>query len=148
MTSTTPTASTPPLPATPPTGGALFERWTELWNGDLTAPEAFLAPDFSIWFGNGSTDPAVTDAIHGPAAIVDFITAHRAKLPGVRYFVDGTPLTDPTSGQVASRWYVTFPDPDDGGRTVEKSGIDFFAVDAEGRIARVWSLTGIRRATP
>jgi ketosteroid isomerase-like protein len=135
------TAPTTTDTLTPASGIALFERWTALWNGDLSDPERFLAPDFRIRFGN-SPDKADTDTLHGPQAIVDYVADFRGAVPGARFAVDGTPLVDTGQGGVASRWYVTLPD--DSGDTVEKSGIDLFQV-REGRIVSVWSVTGLRR---
>jgi hypothetical protein len=119
------------------TGIALFERWTALWNGDFDAPGAFLAPDFRIRFGN-DPERSKTDGINGPAGMADYIRAFRTAHPGLRYAVDGTPLVDTGLGQVASRWYVTRPD------GAQRSGIDQFEV-VRGRIAVVWSVTGLRR---
>ncbi|MEU5531876.1 nuclear transport factor 2 family protein [Streptomyces sp. NPDC020362] len=124
----------------PATGIALFDRWTALWNGDFAAPEAFLAPGFRIRFGNDPQD-AATDEIHGPAGIVSYVCDFRTRRPGLRYAVEGTPMVDGALGQVASRWYVTLPD---GGH---KSGIDLLEVE-DGRIATVWSVTGLRRFAP
>ncbi|GHI08079.1 hypothetical protein AQI88_06840 [Streptomyces cellostaticus] len=122
---------------TPATGIALFERWTALWNGDFSDPEAFLAPGFRIRFGNGPED-AATDEIHGPAGIVAYVSDFRVRKPGLRYALDGTPLVDSGLGQAATRWYATRPD------GVQLSGIDLLEV-ADGRIATVWSVTGLRR---
>ncbi|MEU0003547.1 nuclear transport factor 2 family protein [Streptomyces sp. NPDC006314] len=119
------------------TGLALFERWTALWNGDFTDPEHFLAPDFRIRFGN-DPENAATDAVRGPAGIVGLISAFRTEKPGLRYAVEGTPLVDTGLGRVASCWYVTRPD------GAQRSGIDLFEV-VRGRIATVWSVTGLRR---
>ncbi|MFE0517017.1 nuclear transport factor 2 family protein [Streptomyces sp. NPDC058964] len=119
------------------TGIALFDRWTALWNGDFSDPEEFLAPGFRIRFGN-DPENAETDGIHGPDGIVEFISAFRAAGPGQHYAVDGTPLVDGDSGRVACRWYVTRAD------GLQKSGIDLFEV-VDGRIATVWSVTGLRR---
>lgn len=119
------------------TGIALFDRWTALWNGDFSDPETFLAPDFRIRFGN-DPDNAETDKIQGPQGIVDYISAFRTAKPGQHYTVDGTPMVDTHLDRVASRWYVTLAD------GVQKSGIDLFEV-ADGRIATVWSVTGLRR---
>ncbi|GGN56963.1 hypothetical protein GCM10011579_018740 [Streptomyces albiflavescens] len=140
----TPGNPTPGTALTPATGIALFERWTALWNGDLTEPERFLAPNFRIRFGN-DPDKADTDTLHGPQAIVDYVAAFRASLPGHRYAVEGTPLVDAGQGSVASRWYVTRRD--ESGITMAKSGIDLFQVE-EGRIVTVWSVTGLRRFAP
>jgi hypothetical protein len=122
---------------TPAQGIALFDRWTALWNGDFGDPETFLAAGFRIRFGN-DPERAETDALRGPQGIVDLIARHRAAKPGLRYEVDGTPLVDAGLGQVASRWYVTTAD------GTQKSGIDLFEV-VDGRIATVWSVTGLRR---
>ncbi|MFC8515566.1 nuclear transport factor 2 family protein [Streptomyces sp. NPDC057257] len=124
-------------PLTPETATALVARWTTLWNGDYSTPEAFLAPDFRIRFGSNPEDSG-TDGIRGPAAIVEMIAGHRTTHPGRRYAVDGTPTVDPLLGRVAACWHVTRPD------GTQKSGIDLFEV-VDGRIATVWSVTGVRR---
>jgi hypothetical protein len=120
------------------TGIALFDRWTALWNGDFSDPEAFLAPGFRIRFANEPERGAETDGVHGPADIVGLISGFRDALPGLVYSVDGTPLVDAALGRVACCWYVTRPD------GVQKSGIDILEV-VDGRIATVWSVTGLRR---
>lgn len=127
---------------TPAAGIALFDRWTALWNGDLSEPERFLAPGFRIRFGNSPEQAEETDSIRGPQVIVDRVAAFRAARPGLRYTVDGTPLVDTVQGTVASRWYVSGESAADG--AAERSGIDLFEV-VDGRIATVWSVTGLRR---
>lgn len=117
---------------------ALFERWTALWNGDFSDPESFLAPDFRIRFGSSPEGAPDTDALRGPSGIVDLIARHRAESPGRRYAVEGVPVVDAGRGRVASCWYVTRADGS------QKSGIDLFEV-VDGRIATVWSVTGVRR---
>ncbi|WP_369388911.1 nuclear transport factor 2 family protein [Streptomyces sp. CG1] len=119
-------------------GIALFDRWTALWNGDFSDPEAFLAPGFRIRFANEPERGAATDAVYGPAGIVGMISAFREEKPGLVFSVDGTPLTDAGLGRTACCWYVT------GADGVQKSGIDLLEV-ADGRIAAVWSVTGLRR---
>ncbi|KUN05101.1 hypothetical protein AQI95_16485 [Streptomyces yokosukanensis] len=135
MTTTQPTTG---IPLTPATGIALFERWTALWNGDFSDPEAFLAPGFRIRFANAPERAAVTDAVHGAAGIVGLISDFRAQQPALVYTVDGTALVDAGLGQVACRWYVTQAD------GTCKSGIDQFQV-VDGRISAVWSVSGLRR---
>ncbi|MEU6254105.1 nuclear transport factor 2 family protein [Streptomyces sp. NPDC047043] len=125
---------------TPATGLALFDRWTALWNGDFSDPDGFLAPDFRIRFA-GNPEGSDTDSLHGPSGIVDLIARHRAESPGRRYAAEGTPLVDPVLGRVACCWYVTRED------GTQKSGIDLFEV-VRGRIATVWSVTGLRRFAP
>lgn len=120
------------------TGIALFDRWTALWNGDFSDPEAFLAPGFRIRFGNEPERGAVTDEVYGPDRIVGLISAFRKEKPGLRFTVDGTPVVDGESGRAACCWYVTLPD------GTQKSGIDLLEV-VDGRISAVWSVTGLRR---
>ncbi|MGJ5751145.1 SnoaL-like protein [Streptomyces puniciscabiei] len=132
----TTTQRTPAL--TPATGIALFDRWTALWNGDFSDPEAFLAPGFRIRFGNDPERGAATDEVYGPAGIVGLVSAFRDERPGLRYTVDGTPTVDGALGRVACCWYVTQAD------GTQKSGIDLLEV-VDGRIATVWSVTGLRR---
>ncbi|MCC5475973.1 nuclear transport factor 2 family protein [Streptomyces barringtoniae] len=134
----TPTSLTSGTDLTPATGIALFDRWTALWNGDFSDPEAFLAPGFRIRFGNDPERGATTDAVHGPAGILRLVAAFREEKPGLRFTVDGTPVVDGESGRAACCWYVTLPD------GVQKSGIDLLEV-TDGRIATVWSVTGLRR---
>ncbi|OLZ69424.1 hypothetical protein AV521_18040 [Streptomyces sp. IMTB 2501] len=119
-------------------GIALFDRWTALWNGDFSDPEAFLAPGFRIRFANEPGRGAATDAVHGPAGIVGMISDFREEKPGLVFSVDGTPLADAGLGRAACCWYVTGTD------GVQKSGIDLLEV-VDGRIATVWSVTGLRR---
>lgn len=123
---------------TPAAATALFDRWTALWNGDLTDPERFLAPGFRIRFGNDPQRAAETDTVAGPQGMADFIAAFRAANPGLHFTVDGTPLADPGLGRTACCWYVSYPDGS------QKSGIDLIEV-AAGRISAVWSVTGLRR---
>ncbi|WP_327314704.1 hypothetical protein [Streptomyces sp. NBC_01235] len=75
----------------------------------LRRPEGFLAPDFRIRFGNSPERASGTDALRGPAGIVDLIARHRAESPGLRYAVGGAPLVDPALGRIAPCWYVTRP---------------------------------------
>ncbi|MBK6014402.1 nuclear transport factor 2 family protein [Streptomyces sp. MBT53] len=117
---------------------ALFERWTALWNGDFSDPESFLAADFRIRFGSRPEGAPDTDGLRGPSGIVDLIARHRAESPGRRYAVEGVPVVDEGRGRVASCWYVTRADGS------QKSGIDLLEV-VDGRIATVWSVTGVRR---
>ncbi|MEU2714851.1 nuclear transport factor 2 family protein [Streptomyces sp. NPDC007205] len=122
---------------TPTTGIALFDRWTALWNGDFSDPEAFLAPGFRVRFGNDPAN-AATDEVRGPAGMLAYVRTFRAQKPGLRFAVDGTALVDTGLGRVACCWYVTLAD------GVQKSGIDLLEV-VDGRIATVWSVTGLRR---
>ncbi|MQY32835.1 hypothetical protein SRB17_07940 [Streptomyces sp. RB17] len=119
-------------------GIALFDRWTALWNGDLSDPEAFLAPGFRIHFGNDPERGAVMDEVYGPAGMAGLVSAFREEKPGLRFFVDGTPTVDGALGRTACCWYVTLPD------GAQKSGIDLLEV-VDGRITTVWSVTGLRR---
>ncbi|MCW7943627.1 hypothetical protein AAW14_16595 [Streptomyces hygroscopicus] len=132
-------------PLTPAAGIALFDRWTALWNGDFSDPERFLAPGFRIRFGNSPDRAEETDTIHGPQGIVEYVASFRVARPRLRYAVDGTPLVDTERGIVVSRWYVSGEDV--AGDVTEKSGIDQFEV-VDGRIATVWSVTGLRRFAP
>ncbi|MGV4987994.1 nuclear transport factor 2 family protein [Streptomyces sp. NRAIS4] len=134
----TPTSTSTPALISQATGIALFDRWTALWNGDLSDPETFLAPGFRIRFANDPERGAVTDEVHGPAGIVGLVSDFREEKPGLRYAVDGTPLVDGELGRVACCWYVTLAD------GTQKSGIDLLEV-VDGRIATVWSVTGLRR---
>ncbi|MER5543098.1 nuclear transport factor 2 family protein [Streptomyces sp. NPDC001118] len=125
-------------PLTPATALALCDRWTALWNGDFSDPEAFLAPGFRIRFANEPERGAATDEVRGPAGIVGLISDFRAEKPGLVFSVDGTPLTDTGLGRTACCWYVTRQD------GTQQSGIDVLEV-VDGRIAAVRSVTGLRR---
>jgi hypothetical protein len=124
----------------------LWDRWTALWNGDLSIAGQLLSPGFQIHFGN-TIDSADTDSFRGPQDLAGFIAAHRAALPGLRYQGDGVPIVAldvvdglPT-GRLAARWSLARPDGTGG--TTRKSGIDVLAI-ADGRITGVWSITGDR----
>jgi hypothetical protein len=127
-------------------GVDLWERWTAMWNGDLSIAEQLVSDGFRIHFGN-ATDAADTDSLRGPGDLSGFIAAHRTARPGLSYRTDGVPIValdmvdgQPT-GRLACRWTVTRPD--GTGATIHKSGIDILAI-AGGRVTEVWSITGDR----
>ncbi|MEV6111610.1 nuclear transport factor 2 family protein [Streptomyces sp. NPDC052109] len=135
--STTASATTG-TPLTSATGAALFDRWTALWNGDFSDPEAFLAPDFRVRLANDPERGAETDEVYGPAGIVGLVSAFREEKPGLRFVVDGPPVVDGDLGRAACCWYVILADGS------QKSGIDLLEV-VDGRVSAVWSVTGVRR---
>jgi SnoaL-like domain len=109
--------------------------WTRLWNGEFDLAADLLDADFRIHFG-APADPAVTDAIHGPDAMVAHLTWYHEVHPDTRFTLAGPPIGGPD--RIAFLWSAALPD----GRRV--SGIDIVALDA-GRITEVWSVSGARR---
>jgi len=113
----------------------LATKWTALWNGDLALADEILAPDFRIEFGAVVADPDPT-LITDPAGMAGFIGTWRERRGALSFALQGTPLADGDDG-VAFVWSVDLPG------IPRRSGIDLCRL-VDGRIARVWSVTGDR----
>jgi hypothetical protein len=131
-------------------GVDLWDRWTALWNGDLTIGPDILAPDFRIHFG-GVIEGADTDGFRGPADLTAFIGAFRQRYERLSYRTAVGPIADvravegAAAGHVACRWLADSTDL--AGVSSTKGGIDILRL-ADGRIAEVWSVTGSRLLGP
>ena len=113
----------------------LASRWTALWNGNLALADEILAPDFRIEFGAVVGDPDPT-LITDPAGMAAFIGTWRDRRGDLVFALQGTPVVDEDDG-VAFAWTVDLPGVE------RRSGIDLCRL-VDGKIARVWSVTGAR----
>jgi hypothetical protein len=114
----------------------VLTQWLEMWNGDLDLITDLVHPEFRIWFG---TSPGVGQAIESPASFHEFVTTYRSELPDAR-FVPGEVTVDETAGRGALVWTVTLTLPNTEHPT-ELGGVDQLSF-VDGRIRRVWSITG------
>ncbi|WP_405137021.1 nuclear transport factor 2 family protein [Nocardia sp. NBC_01388] len=120
-------------------GIELYDRWTDLWNGELAADE-IMAPEFTLRYAQpGAT---VYDDIHDAKAFAAQIETFRAQLPGVRFAPQGpgvVDMDDTRTGLVARPYGVRFTGRD--GTLTELSGTDILRAE-NGRIVEVWSVSG------
>jgi hypothetical protein len=129
MTTTKPTpssltASTVPEPV---------HAWTRLWNGAYDVADVILSPDVTVTFG-GVAIGELADALRGPDQIAGLIRDFRARVPGLVYSEVEARAWD---GFAVVAWDVDSP-------TLHRGGIDTFALDDDGRIRSVRSVTGER----
>ncbi|MBF6176340.1 nuclear transport factor 2 family protein [Nocardia blacklockiae] len=120
-------------------GIELFDRWTELWNGDLDVAERILAPEFTLRYAQPGAE--VFDSIRDPQALAQRIAAFRAERPGLKYETQGEPIIEmhgPRTGSVARPYGARRPTPDG---EMDVSGTDILRF-VDGRIVEVWSVSG------
>jgi ketosteroid isomerase-like protein len=119
----------------------VWDQWVALWNGDLEAADAIVAPDFAAHFV--PLDPA-QPPVRGPAALKQWIGALvGGAFADVTFTTDVGPLID--GDLIAGRW--TFEGTYRGGisgapeaavgRKVTFSGHDILRVH-DGRIVEYW----------
>ena len=79
---------------------ALWERWADLWNGNLALAEEIIAPDFVAHAapitGVGS------DEVHGRAALQGWIQGIRTAISDLQFTTQVGPLAE--GDLVAGRW--------------------------------------------
>jgi len=114
---------------------ALWDAWTEMWNGATGLAEKIVTADFRVHFG---TEIPAADAIRGPRDLAAFVDGFRAGYESLVYRTDVGPIVD--GGLLSCRWVADFTKEGGSRRT---GGIDVLRVE-DGRIAEVWSLTGVR----
>jgi predicted ester cyclase len=85
-------------------GGAsteLWDRWIELWNGNLELAEQIIHPDFEV---HRVPMPHVPEGLGGREALVEWVKQTRAILEGLRFTVEVGPVID---GELAAgRWFA------------------------------------------
>ncbi|MFJ1455063.1 nuclear transport factor 2 family protein [Nocardia sp. N2S4-5] len=120
-------------------GIALFDRWAELWNGDLAVAEQILAPVLTLRYAQPGA--AAFDEIRDPRALAEQIAAFRAERPGLTYTAQGEPVVESDSGSTGlvarpygARWSAPHGE-------IDLSGTDILRF-ADGRITEVWSVSG------
>lgn len=77
----------------------LWDRWIELWNGDLGVAEHIIHPDFEI---HRVPMPHVPEGLGGRDTLVEWVKQTRSILGSLRFTVEVGPIVD---GEiVAGRW--------------------------------------------
>jgi hypothetical protein len=83
------------------TGGSrlLWDRWIDLWNGDLDQASEIIHPDFAV---HRIPPPRIPDQIGGREGLVLWIRQTHSFFDGLRLTVEVGPLVD--GEMVAGRW--------------------------------------------
>jgi hypothetical protein len=77
----------------------LWDRWIELWNGDLALAEEIIHPDFAV---HRIPMPHVGDDLGGREALMAWIEQTRSILSELRFTVEVGPVVD--GEMVTGRW--------------------------------------------
>ncbi|CAN5697491.1 hypothetical protein BH11ACT8_BH11ACT8_35190 [soil metagenome] len=115
----------------------LIRAWLPLWNGATHLARDLVSDDFTIWLAGAET----WDTLTGPDEFAAAIDVFRADRPDLVFAGHDAPLVDGERG--ALTWTATRSV--DGAQRV-LGGLDVFSV-RDGRIHRVWSITGARAFT-
>lgn len=139
MTDTAQPPCTPAHSGTADVGIALYDRWTQLWNGQLDAG-GLMASQFRLRYAQAGSEP-IND-ITDPETLGSYIRAFRAARPGIHFRPQGPAVVDmsgPGTGHVARPYLASIPahgtEPD---RQV--SGTDILRT-VDGHIVEVWSVS-------
>ncbi|MEU1205045.1 nuclear transport factor 2 family protein [Nocardia sp. NPDC005825] len=119
----------------------LFDRWTQMWNGDLALADEIMAPAFTLRYAQPGAD--AYDSVQDRAAFAAAIDTFRAERPGLEFSTQGIPVVemDDTRTGIIARPYgarITAPD---GTIVRELSGTDILRAE-NGQIVEVWSVSG------
>lgn len=129
-------------PETRAVGIALFDRWTEMWNGNTALASEIMAPTFALHYAQANTERV--DHVRTATELSELIRFWHDYRPGIRFTaeaeaaVDLELLADGVAGRVARPYLAVFSDPQ--GQVVARSGIDLLAVRGA-RIVEVWSVS-------
>jgi SnoaL-like domain len=77
----------------------LWDRWIELWNGDLTLVQEIIHPDLEI---HRIPPPRISDHLRGREALLAWIKQTRSLFADLRLRVEVGPIVDGVA--VAGRW--------------------------------------------
>ncbi|GLY64244.1 ester cyclase [Amycolatopsis taiwanensis] len=83
------------------TAQVLWEKWTALWNGDLSQAEQVLATDFTLHVAVVGADEGT---VQGTQGLVDWISLLRTLLGGPTFTVQVGPLID--GDLLCGRWQI------------------------------------------
>jgi predicted ester cyclase len=78
---------------------ALWDRWIDLWNGDVERAEEIIHPDFEI---HRVPYPHIPAELRGRDALLEWIRQTRMFLQDLRFTVEVGPVVD--GDMVAGRW--------------------------------------------
>ncbi len=79
----------------------LWDRWIELWNGNLDLAEQIIHPDFEV---HRIPMPHIPEGLPGRDALVEWVKQTRSILEGLRFTVEVGPVVD--GEMVAGRWFA------------------------------------------
>ena len=79
----------------------LWDRWIELWNGNLDLAAQIIHPDFIV---HRIPMPHVREGLGGRDTLVEWVKQTRSILDELRFTVEVGPLVD--GGMVAGRWFA------------------------------------------
>jgi hypothetical protein len=109
--------------------------WMEMWNTGGGIARRICTDDFRIFLGRASVqDPDPYDEMRGGEEFAQLLDQYRLARPG-NVFTEVASAIDGRHGRML--WNV---DSDD----IHLGGLDVFDFDDDGRIRRVWSVTGQR----
>jgi predicted ester cyclase len=77
----------------------LWDRWIDLWNGDLDLAPQIIHPDVAI---HRYPPPRISDQLRGQEALLAWINQTRSLFGDLRFRVEVGPIVDGES--VAGRW--------------------------------------------
>ncbi len=77
----------------------LWDRWIDLWNGDLAVAEEIIHPQFAL---HRIPPPRISDQLGGREGLVAWIDQTRSLFPDLRFTVEVGPIADGET--VAGRW--------------------------------------------
>jgi predicted ester cyclase len=80
-------------------GRWLWERWIDLWNGDLEAGQDIIHPEFAV---HRIPPPRIPDQLAGREGLLAWISQTRSLFPDLRFEVEVGPIVDGEA--VAGRW--------------------------------------------
>jgi predicted ester cyclase len=79
----------------------LWERWIELWNGDLELAGRIIHDDFEV---HRIPMPHIPEGLGGRDALVEWVRQTRSILGGLRFTVEVGPIID--GDLAAGRWFA------------------------------------------
>jgi predicted ester cyclase len=125
---------------TPQLNKNLWKPWVALWNGDLAAADAIIAPDFVAHFAPAGASPG---EVRGPEGLKRWIAGTLAAFADHGFSTDIGPLAD--GDKVVGRWVfrgtyrggIPGSPPAAIGKRVEYAGVDILRIEAD-KIAEYW----------
>ncbi|MBF6440162.1 hypothetical protein [Nocardia cyriacigeorgica] len=118
----------------------LFDKWTDMWNGELQLVEEIMAPEFILRYAQpGAAD---YDSIRDRPAFTAQIARLRHQRSDLRFAPQGSFVIDMDesgTGLVASPYGARFTAAD--GSVIDVSGTDILRATG-GFITEVWSVSG------
>jgi predicted ester cyclase len=118
----------------------LWERWLDLWNGDLAVAEQIIAPGFVAHFAPAGNSPA---EVRGPDGLAAWIEGATAAFSDYEFTVIVGPIVD--GDLIAGHWVfratyqggIPGSSPEAVEQPVEYAGTDIVRVEG-GQIVEYW----------